>query len=279
METDRMESAGLKLKLYLSLLIAIIGLSTVVFSTVENLSVLDAFYFSVVTIATVGYGDIHPTTSLGKLLCITLIIAGVGTFLEVIAGITQVMIGRREKEVRMEKRNMIVGLFFSEIGTKLMKIFALADSQRNLLYEKFSMARDLEEKSISHRPCISNDLRFDVDLNQLDLEWLRQFVSSKGDLLLRLLENPTLLEHESFTELLRAIFHVRDEFMNRDLLAELPDSDKRHLSRDMERAYKLLASHWLIHIRFLKRHYPYLFSLAVRTNPRQSHSLKNLLNC
>jgi voltage-gated potassium channel len=108
-----MENSGTKLKLYLSILAFIIAVGTVVFAHLENLSLLDAFYFSIVTIATVGYGDIHPSTVIGKLVAIALIIIKVGTFLEVIAGITQVMIKRREKEIRNEKLNMIVGLFFA----------------------------------------------------------------------------------------------------------------------------------------------------------------------
>jgi voltage-gated potassium channel len=46
----------------------------------ENRSFVDAFYYIIVTMATVGYGDIVPTTPAGKILAIVLIITGVGTF-------------------------------------------------------------------------------------------------------------------------------------------------------------------------------------------------------
>ncbi|GEM_PF-6682769 len=36
---------------------------------------------------------------------------------------------------------------------------------------------------------------------------------------------------------------------------------------DIERAYALLIREWLSHLDHLKASYPYLFSLAVRTNP------------
>lgn len=267
-----MERAGFKLKLYFSLLLVIMVLGTIVFSMVENLSFLDAFYFSVVTIATVGYGDIHPTTSLGKILTIGLIVAGVGTFLEVIAGITQVMIGRRDKEIRMEKLNMIVGLFFSEIGTKLLRIISAADANQILFAEELSASSDWTDRQFLDGAGRLEHYDFDIQADRVDLENLQQFLKTKGDLLLRLLENPALLEHESFTELLRAIFHLRDELMNREQLSRLPVNDKRHLAGDMERVYRLLASHWLTHMGYLKRNYPYLFSLAVRTNPFDSHA-------
>jgi len=76
-----MDNGGFRLRLYVCLLFLIMGLATVVFASVENLSYVDAFYFSIVTVATVGYGDIHPTTTLGKILAIALIVAGVGRFL------------------------------------------------------------------------------------------------------------------------------------------------------------------------------------------------------
>lgn len=52
----------------------------------EDLSPVDALYFSIVTMATVGYGDIHPVTPLGKIFAIVMIFCGVGTFLGVVAG-------------------------------------------------------------------------------------------------------------------------------------------------------------------------------------------------
>jgi hypothetical protein len=265
-----MEAAGFRLKLYLSLLLGVIGVSTIVFAALEDLSFLDAFYFSIVTIATVGYGDIHPTTVLGKILSILLIIASVGTFLEVIAGITQIMIRRREKELRTEKLNMIVGLFFSEIGARLLKILSAADVSSCLLTEKLSTSHDWTDLQFREEAVRLSQVQLRIHADRVDLEDLQAFLKAKGDLLLRLLENPTLLEHESFTGLLRAIFHLRDELTHRERLTELPGADRRHLAGDMERVYSLLARHWLMHMGYLKSNYPYLLSLAVRTSPFDS---------
>jgi hypothetical protein len=65
------------------------------------------------------------------------------------------------------------------------------------------------------------------------------------DFLVRLLENPILLEHESFTELLRAVFHLTEELAAREDLGNLPDSDYKHLAGDIKRAYVLLVHQWL----------------------------------
>jgi len=47
----------------------------------------------------------------------------------------------------------------------------------------------------------------------------------------------------------------------------LPDTDYTHLAGDIKRAYVLLIIEWLAYMKHLKEDYPYLFSLAVRTNP------------
>jgi hypothetical protein len=39
------------------------------------------------------------------------------------------------------------------------------------------------------------------------------------------------------------------------------------LNVDIKRVYQLLVREWLSHMEHLKSDYPYLFSLAVRTNP------------
>jgi hypothetical protein len=98
------------------------------------------------------------------------------------------------------------------------------------------------------------------------------FLKQERDLLLRLLENPNLLEKETFTELLRAVFHLADELAHRKGEKSLPASDLDHLAGDIQRAYALLLPQWLDYLHYLKLHYPYLFSLAVRTNPLNPHA-------
>ncbi len=268
----KMEKSATRLKFYLAFLLFIIATGSVVFAKLENLSLLDALYFSIVTIATVGYGDIHPTTLPGKLVAVALIIGGVGTFLEVIAGITQTMIKRRDKEIRDEKLNMMVGLFFSEMGARLLKSLAQADPDADSLVSELSISAAWTEQQFQEQIVRLTQFAYKVDADRVSLADLQSFLREKGDFLLRLLENPTLLEQESFTELLRAIFHLRDELINRDRLADLPKADKKHLVGDMERIYKLLARQWLIYMKYLKKNYPYLFSLALRTNPFDSQA-------
>jgi len=62
--------------LLLALAVIIVGM--VFYTNVEGWSWIDAFYFCVVTLGTVGYGDITPTTDIGKLFTSGYIIVGLG---------------------------------------------------------------------------------------------------------------------------------------------------------------------------------------------------------
>ncbi|MBN1765989.1 MAG: hypothetical protein JW860_12070 [Sedimentisphaerales bacterium] len=96
---------------------------------------------------------------------------------------------------------------------------------------------------------------------------LRELLSTYNDQLLRLLENPNVLEHESFTELLRAVFHLTEELAARDTIEDSTPEDYEHLSKDIQRVYLRLVQQWVDYLKYLKTNYPYLFSLAVRKNP------------
>ncbi len=61
--------------------------------------------------------------------------------------------------------------------------------------------------------------------------------------------------------------HLREELLYREDFATLPDTDLKHLAIDIKRVYAQLVLHWLEYIKHLKENYPYLFSLALRTNP------------
>ena len=57
---------------------SMVGVGTVVYHFLEGWSILDSLYFSVVTLATVGYGDLTPTTDLAKLFTVGYITVGIG---------------------------------------------------------------------------------------------------------------------------------------------------------------------------------------------------------
>jgi hypothetical protein len=76
-------------KIILAWAIAQILLGTVVYAWLEGWSPIDALYFSVVTLATVGFGDLHPTTDAAKLFTILYILFGLGVIAAFISEITK----------------------------------------------------------------------------------------------------------------------------------------------------------------------------------------------
>jgi hypothetical protein len=71
---------------------------TVVYTIVEGWSPLDSLYFSVVTLATVGFGDLHPTTDVAKLFTIGYIFTGVGILAGFVSELTKVRHAVRSSE-------------------------------------------------------------------------------------------------------------------------------------------------------------------------------------
>ena len=60
------------------LVATILGLGTLFYWRIEHWSLVNSFYFSVVTLATVGFGDLAPTTTFSKLFTALYVIVGVG---------------------------------------------------------------------------------------------------------------------------------------------------------------------------------------------------------
>ena len=225
----------LRLRIFIGLLIVIIIMGTLGFRFTEGLSLVDAFYFSIVTIATVGYGDIHPSTEPGKFLAMFLILCGVGIFLGVVANATEIIVHQREKRTRMEKINAIMATFFSEVGIHLLEIFSAFDPRKEVISKDLNIDGTWSQKEFSaaKRSVVSYD--FSVDIHLGDLEHLSGFLKERGGSLLRHLENPALLECKSFTDLLHSAIHLRDEFLYRTDLNRLPDSDYGHIAKDIQR--------------------------------------------
>lgn len=75
-----------------------IALGTFVFHRMEDWTRIQAFYFSVVSITTVGYGDFTPTSDLSRLFTAIYILIGVSIGL-----VTLGLIGSRILEYRLKR--------------------------------------------------------------------------------------------------------------------------------------------------------------------------------
>jgi len=177
------------------------------------------------------------------------------------------LLSKREKQVKLEKLNMIIGAFFSEVGTRLLTLFSDFDPCLDEIKKNLIVTNGWSDQQFADVHRRLRGYVYGIDIQLVDLKNLNTLLAGEREFLLRLLENPNLLEHESFTELLWAIFHLLEELANRPDFTGLPKEDCEHLGNDIKRAYVLLVHQWLDYMRHLKDNYPYLFSLAMRTNP------------
>jgi hypothetical protein len=177
------------------------------------------------------------------------------------------VIALRQKRAMLEKLNIIIGSFFSEVGKELLKSMSAFDpsskriGQDLVVTERWTLREFVET---------SNRLKkytYDIDIKRGDLDSLKQMLIKERTFLLRLLENQNLLEHDTFTNLLMAVFHLTEELESRTDVSNLSQADMKHIANDVKRVYTLLVSEWLDYMKHLQENYPYLFSFAMRTNP------------
>ena len=177
------------------------------------------------------------------------------------------MLAMREKEERLTKTSMLLGVFFSAVGMRLLNRCVASDPSPEALREGFGSPAAWERFSWPQAQEVLSRHSYAITPDVEHLRELKELLSTQRDLLLRLLENPILLEHEAFTDLLRAVFHLAEELDFRPGFDSLPKSDLEHLAGDTRRVYGQLTREWVSYLITLRSDYPYLFSLAVRTNP------------
>lgn len=88
---------------------------------------LDSFFFTLITVTTVGYGNIVPHTTPGKVLAIGIILTGVGSAMVALQGIFEALVGRRIKEElnlppkEMKKQNHHIVCGYSMVGKAIIR--------------------------------------------------------------------------------------------------------------------------------------------------------------
>jgi hypothetical protein len=178
------------------------------------------------------------------------------------------LLSQREKQALLNKLNMAIGTFFSEVGLELLKKFSTFVANASALEKQLVIESSWTKKDYEKAISASSQFSYDIEIDKPALQDLQEFLLQKRSFLLQLLENPNLLEHERFTDVLWAVFHLAEELAFRgDQISRLPSSDYDHLRGDLKRAYSKIVSEWIAHVQHLRASYPFLFSLAARINP------------
>ena len=182
------------------------------------------------------------------------------------------IIEKKEKEAMLEKLDMLMSTFFSEVGNDLISQLSAANkyktSTENLKSIKNWNEEDFDNK-LAELKDASLDFQADISAEEREefLENLRTLLASKREFIINLINNPNLLEKEEFTELTNAILHLDEELEHRKDLALVTDTDFGHLNGDMKRVYDKLVYEWVNYLKYLYKNYPYMIALVIRTNP------------
>ena len=190
----------------------------------------------------------------------------------VVAFILDEIIERKEKEAMLEKLDMLMSTFFSEIGNELISQLSSANKYKTNT-ENLKSIKNWDDKDYENKlkELKDTDVEFQADITPENREEflrnLNELLTSKREFIINLINNPNLLEKEEFTGLINAILHLDEELEHRKDLSLVSDADFAHLNGDMHRVYNKLIHEWVYYLRYLNKHYPYMIALIIRTNP------------
>ncbi|MBU3181737.1 hypothetical protein [Clostridium psychrophilum] len=171
-----------------------------------------------------------------------------------------------EKRRKIKKTNVVISTFFVDAGVNIMMAMSRFNQNHNEACKSIKIEKLIVNKGSSLKKAASElEYCFYADPNKLDE--LASIMDKNKEFLLNLLENSNLLEHESFTDMLWAVFHVADELKTRGDLKRLSRVEIDHISEDMLRAYTAMVMEWISYIIYLKDEYPFLYASAIRKNP------------
>ncbi len=120
-------------RLSVVLLTAVVAIGTTGFVVIEGWNVFDAFYMTITTVTTVGYGEIHPLSRAGRIFNSGVVILGAATVLytfsflmaRVVEGDLQVRWARRRRERMLEDLNLhFIICGFGRIGQIVAREFS-----------------------------------------------------------------------------------------------------------------------------------------------------------
>jgi voltage-gated potassium channel len=121
------------LKISLFILLVLVSLGTMGYMSIEHWRFLDAFYMTVITLATIGFEEVHPLSDAGRVFTILLIVVGVSVLGYTVGKLAQIMfegefqrfLGRKKVEKTIEElRDHYIVCGYGRIGSLICREFA-----------------------------------------------------------------------------------------------------------------------------------------------------------
>lgn len=176
----------------------------------------------------------------------------------VVTLILERLIDYKAKQERMEKLNMLIGLFFTEVGYKLMHLIIKVDKCGKNSITLFNDLDEVKNQVEKHK--------YIIDIEEVNLDKIMGVLLENSNLLVDLISNENIMQHEIFTDLLMSVIHLRDEiiFYKNNKNNQL---DISHLEKDILRVYRNITIQWVDYLKYLNKSYPFLYDNAIRVNP------------
>lgn len=174
----------LKFSVAILLLVVVVGTFGFWFFEDDVTTLLDSFFFTLVTITTIGYGNITPQTLAGKILDIAVILLGVGTVLVTFQTIFEVIVRKRIKEVlrlptsRVDKKGHFIICGYGKVGRALVKRLVQDKVEFVVIENDSAKVREMVQSDI---PVIEGDARQDEVLERAGIKKAKCLLASLDD--------------------------------------------------------------------------------------------------
>jgi len=168
-------------------LITIIAIGTAGYAIIEDWSLLDSLYMTVITLATVGYGEVHPLSDGGRIFSIVLILGGVGVMFYTAVAIVQYVVeghfgstlGRRrlkEKIQRLKGHFIICG--YGRVGQEVASNFKSEGIPFVVIeFRQSAIDRAIKDGCL----CLEGNVTSDEVLREAGIERARAIIAAVGD--------------------------------------------------------------------------------------------------
>lgn len=164
-------------------LIALVFTATGVYMALESMSFTDALYMTVITISTVGFGEVNPLSPAGRLFTMALILLGVGIATTTISNAIGIILGprlwtsirqRSLERARMKLEGHYIVCGYGRMGRQIAEDL-IARGEPFVVVDKAAVREDLLEANI---PFLIGDATADETLTEAGVERARGLVAA-----------------------------------------------------------------------------------------------------
>jgi len=166
------------------ILVVIATVGVTGYTLIEGWSLLEAAYMLVITLFTVGFGEVHPLSAAGKVLTMLIIVSGVGTAIYAVGQIGEIIVEgqifgyrrrkRMERKIREMKDHYII-CGFGRVGHQVAEEFEAAKRPYVVIDTKTETADELEPKGI---PYVVGDVTSDKNLEEAGIKKAKGLIAS-----------------------------------------------------------------------------------------------------